>query len=168
MTSLVAADTDVNAAGYMSFTLLHWSAVRGFIPGIVLLLGAGAEVNALNDYSSTPLDLAIRGAQESTADTPFISTNQHRVYPTLLRAGGTWNTIAQEEFPGAPYLAKVRAAGGFENYRRLHLDKLTMMFAPAPPVSARRRRSQRLTPFQRLPLELVRRVMEFWVHAGVY
>ena len=51
-----------------------------------------------------------------------------------------------------PYLRRVRAAGGFPNYERAHLEALT----------------RTLSPKFALPPELVRTVVEFYLHAGFY
>ncbi len=50
------------------------------------------------------------------------------------------------------YLSRVRAAGGFPNYERAHLAALTKTLAPK----------------LALPPELVRTVVEFYLHAGFY
>ena len=51
-----------------------------------------------------------------------------------------------------PYLRRVRGAGGFPNYERAHLEALTRTLSPK---------------FALLP-ELVRTVVEFYLHAGFY
>jgi hypothetical protein len=72
-----------------------------------------------------------------------------------------------------PYLSKVLANGGFAAYRRRHLDTLALMFT-APPVQndgrrrSRRRVTNRLGSLERLPPEIIRRVVEFWAHVGHY
>ena len=71
-----------------------------------------------------------------------------------------------------PYLRRVRAAGGYATYRRCHLDRLTRMFTAPPVPNDGRRRSRRLHrrggSLERLPPEIVRRVVEFWAHVGHY
>jgi hypothetical protein len=53
-----------------------------------------------------------------------------------------------------PYLRRVRAAGGFPNYERAHLAALAKTLSP------------KLAHL--LPPELVRKVVEHWLHAGFY
>ena len=103
----------------------------------------------------TPLQLAM-------------DTNCRCAYPLLLRGGAT---IPHENTD--PYLSKVLANGGFAAYRRRHLDTLALMFT-APPVQndgrrrSRRRVTNRLGSLERLPPEIIRRVVEFWAHVGHY
>ena len=52
------------------------------------------------------------------------------------------------------YLSRVRAAGGFPNYERAHLAALAKTLSP------------KLAHL--LPPELVRKVVEHWLHAGCY
>ena len=52
------------------------------------------------------------------------------------------------------YIQRVRDEGGFANLARLHLNKLTETFAPKFAG--------------RLPPEIVRHVVSFWLHAGYY
>ena len=53
-----------------------------------------------------------------------------------------------------PYLSRILDAGGFKAYERAHLAALTNMLSP------------KLTHL--LPPELVRKVVEHWLHAGCY
>ena len=67
------------------------------------------------------------------------------------------------------YLQRIADAGGWEAYRRAHVDKLALLFAPKPETGSKRRRSKRRrSPLHGLPPELVRRVVEYWAHAGYY
>ena len=52
-----------------------------------------------------------------------------------------------------PYIVRVKNAGGFKKYAQAHLARLTRSFEPKLPL---------------LPLELVRHVVSFWLHAGYY
>ena len=52
------------------------------------------------------------------------------------------------------YIQRVRDEGSFANLARLHLNKLTKTFAPKFAG--------------RLPPEIVRHVVSFWLHAGYY
>ena len=54
-----------------------------------------------------------------------------------------------------------------EAYRRAHVDKLALLFTPKPETGKGRRRSKRRrSPLHGLPPELIRRVVEYWAHAG--
>ena len=53
----------------------------------------------------------------------------------------------------ARYLSKVKDAGGIERYERAHLASRAATFIPK---------------LAHLPPELVRRVVEYWMHAGDY
>ena len=66
-----------------------------------------------------------------------------------------------------PYLQKVIDAGGWANYERLHLDRLTAMLTPTPtPNDGRRRSRRRLSPLRRVPPEVLRKIAAFAFHAG--
>ena len=51
-----------------------------------------------------------------------------------------------------PYILRVRNAGGFKKYEQAHITRITTILAPTP----------------RLPPEMVRKIVEFWLHAGYY
>jgi len=53
--------------------------------------------------------------------------------------------------PYYEYISRIRNAGGFKKYEQQHLARITAILA---------------TPL--LPPELVRKVLEFWLHAGYY
>jgi len=68
------------------------------------------------------------------------------MWPLFLRAGAeipTDNT--------APYIVRVRNAGGFQRYAQAHVARIAAILE---------------TPL--LPPELVRKVLAFWLHAGYY
>ena len=71
-----------------------------------------------------------------------------RIYPILLRGGATLPAETDDA-----YLLKVRAAGGFRQHERNHLNALAATFLPKLPS---------------LPPELVRRVVEYAFHVGDY
>ena len=73
--------------------------------------------------------------------------NRRRVWPLLLRAGTEIPTNNTD-----PYLVRVRNAGGWKKYEQQHLARITSILAPTP----------------RLPPEMVRKIVEFWLHAGFY
>ena len=68
------------------------------------------------------------------------------LYSILLRGGAALPAHTTDA-----YLLKVRAAGGFRQYERAHLDAIAAAFAKLP-----------------LPPELVRRVVEYAFHVGDY
>ena len=106
---------------------------------------------ARNQNNLTPLEHSINGDV-------FGRTN-NGVYPILLRAGA--DLPAQTN---SPYLQKVIDAGGWANYERLHLDKLTSMLTPKDDG----RRRSRLSPLRRVPPEVLRRIVAYAFHAGYY
>jgi len=105
-----------------------------------MLLEAGASVNSKTDTGLTVMDHAYR-------------RDARVVYPLLLRAG---SELPQELSGGSvsedPYLGRILSAGGFKKYERAHREALT----------------RTLTPKFALPPELVRTVVEFYLHAGFY
>ena len=87
---------------------------------------------------------------------------------TLLASGASAHPdlehISNSHF-GLPYLRKVRAAGSFANYERLHLDKLTLMLTPKPDSDGGQ---LGVNPLRRLPTEVIRKIIAFAFHAGFY
>ena len=157
-TLLLEAGADVHARGSRQNTPLHRAVLESFggvttgVECTNLLLRAGAEVNARNEHGHTPLEYAID-------DNP----SNVRVYPILLRAGA--------EVPAetnVPYIQKVIDAGGWANYERLHLDRLTAMLTPTPAPEGRRRSRRRLSPLRRVPPEVIRRIVAYAFHAEYY
>ena len=68
------------------------------------------------------------------------------MWPILLRAGADLPTETDD-----PYLQKVIDAGGWANYERQHLDRLTAMLTPkSPQPDGRRRSRRRLSPLRRV------------------
>ena len=73
------------------------------------------------------------------------------MWPLLLRAGA--------EIPGYyspmpnPYILRVQSAGGFKKYAQNHLARMTKLF---------------VANGRRLPPEVVRQIMKFWLHLGYY
>ena len=78
-----------------------------------------------------------------------------KCFALLFRAGAE---VPADRYDGRissdPYLSSVRAAGGFPNYERAHLAALAKTLSP------------KLAHL--LPPELVRKVVEHWLHAGFY
>jgi len=109
-----------------------------------LLLRAGAEVNAKDRDDYTPLHLAI-------------DAENRRILPVLLRAGATipshTDTMLGYTYRvSMMYVYRVNKAGGFKKYEQAHIGRITAMLTPTP----------------RLPPEMVRKIVEFWLHAGYY
>ena len=75
-----------------------------------------------------------------------IMNGSPRMWPLFLRAGAEIPTDNTE-----PYIVRVRNAGGWKKYEQAHLARVTSILE---------------TPL--LPPELVRKVLEFWLHAGYY
>ena len=70
-----------------------------------------------------------------------------RIVPVFLRAGAEFRYSNLNA-----YTSRVQGAGGFEKYAQNHLARITAILAPTP----------------LLPPELVRKILEFWLHAGYY
>ena len=143
---LLEAGVNVNVTNSGGYTPLHWAAaghigVRRSTECVELLLKAGAAVNVATT-SGGPLLL---GA------TPFAvalrEETLRRMWPVFLRAGADIPTNNTD-----PYIVRVRNAGGFKKYEQAHLARITAILAPTP----------------LLPPELVRKILEFWLHAGYY
>ena len=165
---LIRHGADVNLGSEKGLTPLHIASIFGCCEIIPVLLAAGADVKAIYNRPSddeiwftpeTPLESAIGFAR-------------FRAYPLLLRAGaaipddppGFWTHPDRGD---CRYLQRVADAGGWEAYRRAHVDKLALLFTPKPETGSGRRRSKRRrSPLHGLPPELVRRVVEYWAHAG--
>ena len=107
-----------------------------------MLLEAGAAVNSRSTTGWMAIDYAYIARREA-------------IYPLLLCAGS--------ELPGDrtgrplskdPYFSRIVRAGSFKNYRRAHREALTQTLSP------------KLAHL--LPPELVRKVVEFYLHAGFY
>ena len=114
---------------------------------IRMLLDAGASVNVRTTYFRwTAMDYVYNRRQR----------NYSAVYPLLLRAGSElpkeesqtgWAPLSEN-----PYLSRIVRAGSFKNYQRAHREALT----------------RTLSPRFALPPELVRTIVEFYLHAGFY
>ena len=160
----------MEATDDVGYTPLHHSAVRADVEMVSLLIQAGVNVNVASIIGFTPLHEAARSHVGSAVDcvdlllkagaavnveeinrwTPLdiaINRRHYRMWPLLLRAGGEIN----KNHGPICYIARVRRAGGFKRYERAHLARLTATLE---------------TPL--LPPELVRKILEFWLHAGYY
>jgi len=174
---LRAAGANLEATDRFGNVPLHY-AVKVAPSLTALLIEAGASVNVRNKDGCTPLHLAARqwrwagghviragditvplllraGANVNATDyhglKPMhhaVDSNNRRVLPVLLRAGASipWTCAVYD------YLYQVSKAGGFKKYEQAHLARITAILAPTP----------------RLPPEMVRNIVEFWLHAGYY
>ena len=172
MAAILRAGADVNSRDAVGLTPLHWLCRKSpSEQSVQLLLRNGAAVNdsvydpAHHQHNTTPLAWATAGRPSAG----------RRVLPILLRAGATipdagrmpawettWDQIGTaEETAGQKvyttnvyYLQKIAAAGGFRKYELAHINALLATFSPK---------------FSHLlPPEMVRHVVEFWLHAGCY
>ena len=131
-----------------------------------LLRDAGANLEAVDCHRWTPLHRAAFksadcvevllaagasvNARGNSGTRPLdiaIYEDYRRAWPLLLRAGAEIPTDETD-----PYIVRVRNAGGFKKYEQAHITRITSILAPTP----------------RLPPEMVRKIVEFWLHAGFY
>jgi ankyrin repeat protein len=155
--------------GQDGITVLHYAA-QGYPRILSLLVEAGVNVNVANSGNYTPLHWAARGSDTSYFDcvelllkagaawnviadgtTPFsiaLHCRYRRLWPLFLRAGA-------EIPPGHyhPYLVRVQRAGGYRKYAQNHLAAMTKLFAANG---------------RRVPPEVVRHIMKYWLHLGYY
>ena len=145
---LIQAGVNVEAVDrYANATALHdaaSSSERGVVDCVELLLAAGADMDARDTSGRRPFDIAL-------------TDNCPRLFPLFLRAGAEVPTtmITRLSVPVLvtdPYIVRVRNAGGFKKYEQAHITRITAILAPTP----------------RLPPEMVRKIVEFWLHAGYY
>jgi len=153
---LLGSGADVNATDYgismtdYRWTPLHCAAWYGFADAIEPLIRAGALVNERDARNMMPLDYYIspRGYWYG-----FSVDRKSRIYPLFLQAGAELRLNA--DLPtqtDVPYLQAVIDAGGFKKYAERHLATITALFART----------------ERLPPEMVRHVVSYWLHAGYY
>ena len=169
------AGASLDAVDSHRWTPLHYATKAANVEIMTLLVEAGANVNALSDNGWTALHCAASGSyndplakgatdcvevllaagadidvRSSLGYTPFslaFNHNSRRMWPIFLRAGA--------EIPSdntRPYIIRVRNAGGFQRYAQQHLARIASILTPTP----------------RLPDEMVRKIVEFWLHAGYY
>ena len=161
------AGANLDAVTRRGYTPLHVSLHFINVELVSLLVEAGANVNAASDVGNTALHYAAsRGSlacvevllaagadvnvRSTNWGTPFgtaLAQDHRRMIALYLRAGA--------EIPineTHPYILRVRNAGGWKKYEQAHLARITAILAPTP----------------RLPPEMVRKIVEFWLHAGFY
>ena len=164
------ANLEARTAGHPEgHTVLHYAA-RGSPRILSLLLEAGVNVNVENHGGYTPLHWAAIGGLRRTecvelllkagaavnvrtegGYTPFdiaLTKGHRRAYPLFLRAGAEFRNAYHK-----PYLSRVQGAGGFKKYAQNHLARMTKLF---------------VANGRRLPPEVVRQIMKFWLHLGYY
>ena len=156
------AGANLDAVTRRGYTPLHVS--LHFIN--VELVEAGANVNAASDVGNTALhyaasrrslacvevllaagaDVNVRSTNWGTPFGTALARDHRRMLALYLRAGAQIPTNSTN-----PYIVRVRNAGGWKKYEQQHLARITSILE---------------TPL--LPPELVRKVLEFWLHAGFY
>mmetsp|Transcript_13775 Transcript_13775/g.42686 ORF Transcript_13775/g.42686 Transcript_13775/m.42686 type:complete len:229 (+) Transcript_13775:141-827(+) len=162
--NLEASDTGPTGNGWRP---LHCAASSKSVELVSLLVQARVNVDAAGNSGVTALHLAgRRGAadcvevllaagaslnlREGHGLTAFslalLSRTNRWMWPLFLRAGAEIPTDNTE-----PYIVRVKNAGGFQRYAQAHLARITSILE---------------TPL--LPPELVRKVLEYWLHAGYY
>ena len=161
------AGANLEATNSSSWTPLHCAVCIGSDRLVSLLVQSGANVDAATTGGTTALHFAVRmgpnnclevllaaGAsltlREGHGLTAFslalLSRTNRWMWPLFLRAGAEIPTDYTDR-----YIVRVRNAGGFKKYEQAHLARITSILE---------------TPL--LPPELVRKVLEYWLHAGYY
>ena len=136
---LIQSGVEVDATCNSGATALHIATRRNAVDCVEVLLAAGADVNARDNDGTSPLDIAnIQGTMR-----PGV----RRAWPLLLRAGAEIPIYEMD-----PYFVRIRNAGGFKKYEQAHITRITAILAQTP----------------RLPPEMARKIVEFWLHAGYY
>jgi len=141
------ADPNATSGGRRTFKPLHQAAFDYSHEIVRMLLEAGACVDNKTSIDWRAIDYAFRHSFHRLS--PHLTT----VYALLLRAGSELpKDSPSRPLREEPYLGRILSAGGFKNYERAHLAAL----------------AKTLSPKLALPPELVRTVVEFYLHAGFY
>ena len=138
---LVQSGVNVDAITTNDSTALHVAVRKREIDCVQVLLAAGADIDARSTSGGSSFDIAL---------SPLYG--DRRLWPLFLRAGAEIPTDNAISASTDPYIVRVRNAGGFKKYAQEHLARITSILAPTP----------------RLPPEMVRKIVEFWLHAGFY
>ena len=144
---LIQSGVCVDVADVDGCTPLHWASTNGHVSCVDALLAAGASVHAKSSMDAV-------GYKGQPPLAMALCRNHRRVWPLLLRAGAP---IPPQDYNGQyywnsqPYIKRIKRAGGIKKYEQAHLARLTAILE---------------TPL--LPPELVRKILEFWLHAGYY
>ena len=148
---LCQAGVNVDAATPGGSTALHLAVrMRANNNCIEVLLAAGASLNLREVHNeNTPFDVALHYGTGGGHAPPEQRARSRRTWPLFLRAGAEVPAIYTDS--DDQYLFLVVAAGGFQRYAQAHVARIASILE---------------TPL--LPPELVRKVLEFWLHAGYY
>jgi len=147
---LVQSGVNVDAATTGGTTALHFAVRMGPNNCLEVLLAAGASLNLREIHNgNTPFDVALYYGTGGGHAPPEQRARSRRTWPLFLRAGAAVPAI----YTGSEdqYLFRVVAAGGFQRYAQAHVARIASILE---------------TPL--LPPELVRKVLQFWLHAGYY
>mmetsp|Transcript_13776 Transcript_13776/g.42689 ORF Transcript_13776/g.42689 Transcript_13776/m.42689 type:complete len:248 (+) Transcript_13776:141-884(+) len=147
---LVQARVNLDATLQTGDTALHLAARYGAVDSVEVLLAAGASLNLREIHNgNTPFDVALYYGTGGGHAPPEQRARSRRTWPLFLRAGAAVPAI----YTGSEdqYLFRVVAAGGFQRYAQAHVARIASILE---------------TPL--LPPELVRKVLEYWLHAGYY
>ena len=146
---LIQSGVCVDVADVDGCTPLHWASTNGHVSCVDALLAAGASVHAKSSMDAV-------GYKGQPPLAMALCRNHRRVWPLLLRAGAP---IPPQDYNGQyywnsqPYIKRIKRAGGFKKYAQNHLARMTKLFAANG---------------RRVPPEVVRQIMKFWLHAGYY
>ena len=145
LTLLIQSGVNVDAVTDYGTTSLHFATRKGEVDCAKVLLAAGADVHARTYAGRSALDMALEPVRKGWFWARE-ERNRRRTSPLFLRAGAELPTDNTD-----PYIVRVKNAGGFKKYAQAHLARIALILE---------------TPL--LPPELVRKVLEFWLHAGYY
>ena len=164
---LIEKGADINRYGHNGGTPLHnvvlYPKTNDHITCVKVLLAAGADVNATNDWQNSPLDATLQMRYNNRglhASVPHIC---RRIVSILLHAGATisnkqrerMGSLFYDDFLMREYLQKILKAGDFKAYAKAHRHQLVAMFV-------------RTRCFQPVPDEIVPLIVDYGFHVGFY